>query len=391
MSPSSNPLFINEFLPFVSASCLPHQVDALKAAGYVDLYILNTDGKIYRRLYLSHGREITLEVKSLPPVPGGVAGAAAPAPVVVKEDLSKFLPGGRIPLAMFRQIQGFFKQVCETHGQALEAHCYIMYSTENGYYIHVPEQTVSGGTVEFSYQGLNADDCIVVDIHSHGSMSAFFSGTDDGNDRRHIYFSGVVGKVNTPNPEITFRFNMYDVKKPATLHDIFHEETAPVQVPAEWLAQVKKREYQGTTYPVGTWVGQGHRGNQTTPSLGTAEDRWSHWNKMGKPVGVPGATTVPLTAQESRDFQKKTNLSAEGGGTTISAQYDQEPVSVKEQETSDYIACQYGIKSKETFEMVMDGISSLAGEDEIMKQVLSAAYNKLSSRGQESIQTFGIH
>lgn len=375
-------------MPFVSASCLPHQVDALREAGYVDLYILK-DGKIFRRMYLSHGREITLEVKALPVKPG----AATPSTVqpLIQEDLSKFLPGGRIPLQMFYQIRAFFKEVCEKHGQALEAHCYIMYNSETGYYIHVPEQTVSGGTVEFSYEGLNSNDCIVVDIHSHGSMSAFFSGTDDTNDRRHIYFSGVIGKVNTPRPEMTFRFNMYDLKKAATLPDIFQEVAETVTVPEEWLAQVKKRQV-GTTYTPGSWVGQGATrpgGTNTQNPGGTAEDEY--WNNWGKRVGLPREEYPLVVARPGNaGDQKKTNLSGADGGTTISATAPEEHVSVKHQ-ASDYIACQYGPRSKELYETVMDGISSLEGEDEILKEVLAHTFQSLSSRGQESIQTFGIH
>lgn len=73
---------------------------------------------------------------------------------------------------------------------------------------------------------------------------AFFSGTDDNDDRASCAISGVVGKLST-NPELVFRFNLpggggKESKIEMKMGDIFVEETQPVEVPKEWLGQVQK-------------------------------------------------------------------------------------------------------------------------------------------------------
>ena len=302
------PLLIKEILPYVSAVCLPNQVEALEQAGYVDLYVLEGPNKIMRKMKLSHGREVVLEVKS---IPDGMPNS--PNTPALTEKVS-FFPGGKIPILLLNQIKAFFKEVCEKHGEALEAHCYIMWNAERGYYIFVPEQTVSGAAVEFKADESAPEDAVLVDIHSHGSMSAFFSSTDDNNDKKHIYFSGAIGKVNTGMPEIVFRFNMYEVKKPATLGDIFMEVPVEVTVPSEWLDKVKKREV--ASYVVGSW--QGNQGNFQGGFRGTSPTRHSFleddedmvWRQWGKELelarNLPAAPLAhTLTGTLGKDQKKK--------------------------------------------------------------------------------------
>jgi PRTRC genetic system protein A len=48
----------------------------------------------------------------------------------------------------------------------------------------------------------------VVDLHSHGSLGAFFSSVDDG-DEQGLRFYVVIGKVDTAEPEILCRAGVY--------------------------------------------------------------------------------------------------------------------------------------------------------------------------------------
>ena len=365
---------IEEFLPHVSASCTPDQVEALEAAGYVDLYILREDGKIFRKMTLSHGRKIILEVKSFP--------KEVPKTSAIQESLAGFLPGGKIPLQVFHQIRAFFQKVCETHGQALEAHCYILWNQTDGYHVFVPEQTVSGGTVEFSYSGLPAGSAIVVDIHSHGSMSAFFSGTDDTNDKNHIYFSGVIGKVNTDKPEVTFRFNMFEVKRPATLGDIFCESQIPVTVPDEWMDKVKKRSYGGTTYTPGSWMGT---------DWGRDKDDWRNW---GKTAGLTQGNNSVSTPN-----QKKVEPGTGGRMITASSELEDRATFYKriwetdpldDEDEVSYVKGQFGVGNGDLYKEVSKGIAALQGKDELLKKVIADAYEAMSSEGQSSISTNGL-
>lgn len=67
----------------------------------------------------------------------------------------------------------------------------------------MPEATASRGSVEFADGGDAA-----VDLHSHGTLAAFFSTTDDG-DEQGLRFYVVIGKVDTAAPEIAVRVGVY--------------------------------------------------------------------------------------------------------------------------------------------------------------------------------------
>jgi len=104
----------------------------------------------------------------------------------------------KLPAKSCGQIQKFFKDICiKYHGS--EAIVLLYYNQKTGNYrIIAPTQIVSGGTCDFSreeslaIEGYN----LIGDIHSHGSGSAFHSGTDDidektGVDGLHITFGSV--------------------------------------------------------------------------------------------------------------------------------------------------------------------------------------------------------
>lgn len=48
----------------------------------------------------------------------------------------------------------------------------------------------------------------LLDLHSHGRMRAFFSGTDDGDDVG-LRFYGVLGKAYSPKPEMRLRLGIH--------------------------------------------------------------------------------------------------------------------------------------------------------------------------------------
>ena len=57
------------------------------------------------------------------------------------------------------------------------------------------------------------DGQAVVDLHSHNSMPAFFSTTDDG-DEGGLRFYAVIGKLGTSQPEIRVRVGVGTVRGP---------------------------------------------------------------------------------------------------------------------------------------------------------------------------------
>lgn len=67
----------------------------------------------------------------------------------------------------------------------------------------MPEQTTTPTGIKFADDGL-----AVIDLHSHNSMPAFFSSTDD-DDEQGLRFYAVIGRVDTNTPEIRCRVGVY--------------------------------------------------------------------------------------------------------------------------------------------------------------------------------------
>ncbi|MGV0976384.1 MAG: Mov34/MPN/PAD-1 family protein [Azonexus sp.] len=66
-----------------------------------------------------------------------------------------------------------------------------------------PAQTATPTALRFDDDGL-----AVVDLHSHNSMPAFFSSTDDA-DEQGLRFYCVIGRIDTDQPEIRCRVGVY--------------------------------------------------------------------------------------------------------------------------------------------------------------------------------------
>ncbi len=60
----------------------------------------------------------------------------------------------------------------------------------------------------------------VIDLHSHNSMPAFFSGTDDG-DEQGLRFYAVIGRIDTDTPEIRVRVGVYGHHMPVPAELVF--------------------------------------------------------------------------------------------------------------------------------------------------------------------------
>ena len=74
---------------------------------------------------------------------------------------------------------------------------------QGAYRLVVPPQ--SGTSASLTYRPPNG---VIAEFHSHGSHRAFFSATDDG-DEQGFRIYGVVGRLDTPAPELTLRVGIY--------------------------------------------------------------------------------------------------------------------------------------------------------------------------------------
>jgi PRTRC genetic system protein A len=82
---------------------------------------------------------------------------------------------------------------------------YHVYRHEDGR-VRLAYPPQEAGAARSSYQG-GSDPAIILDVHSHVEMGAFFSGTDD-RDELGFRFYAVMGRIFT-RPEIRLRLGIY--------------------------------------------------------------------------------------------------------------------------------------------------------------------------------------
>ena len=85
----------------------------------------------------------------------------------------------------------------------------------DAYRLVVPPQEGTGSSL--SYQ---PPSVVVAEFHSHAKHSAFFSATDDGDEQGFSVY-GVVGRLDTPTPELTLRLGIYGHFAPLHWSQVF--------------------------------------------------------------------------------------------------------------------------------------------------------------------------
>lgn len=186
-----------------------------------------------------------------------------------------FLPNGeKVPYWCFEAAHRFFLDVMEELNAPQEALIHVLWNPEQGYHMGVPTQTVSGASVSHNYDDLDKDSAIVLDIHSHNNMGAFFSSTDDRNDDQHVSISGVFGKLNSNVPERVWRFNNLGLEMKLDESRIFESRPTAGKSPQEWLDKVTVRKPQQAKTPYSVPVTRG--------------TGWQWPNQQGKKAPGPG-------------------------------------------------------------------------------------------------------
>lgn len=198
-------------------------------------YILEDEGTITYFSKLTAGRYLSSHEAK---IAGLGRDKKAATPVAEFQPLAY---GYKIPEDMFHQVKQFFLDVMDLGPSTYEAQIFIVWSEKDkDYRIVIPKQKVSAAAVRYDIGDmLSDDDVIICDIHSHNNMSAFFSGTDNKDDKKNPWISGVFGKLST-NMEHKFRFNdgagrHFDMDA----REVFDFKDARFQTPKEWLDQVE--------------------------------------------------------------------------------------------------------------------------------------------------------
>lgn len=213
----------------------------------------------------------------------------------------------KLPINILKSTVNLFKDIMKTMNNS-ESMVQIFLDTENNkYLIYVPEQYVSGASIRFlhnqEYQN-NEKLLWVLDIHSHNTMNAFFSGGDD-RDEKSTRIYGVLGQLDREEYASKWRagcdgkyFNLsiddiFDVsstedfvidseefKKIKSLRDmpdsLKNHVTAvgsTVQLPP-WAGQGAPRQEQAVTRTYNVY--DGYQGNHINRSLARMHNRYSY-------------------------------------------------------------------------------------------------------------------
>lgn len=86
----------------------------------------------------------------------------------------------------------------------LEFMYHFRYSPAQGWSVTRPEQAQSWARVGYSHDPTG----VVLDLHSHHTMPAFFSATDDGDERGGRFYA-VIGHLDRAAPQLILRAGMY--------------------------------------------------------------------------------------------------------------------------------------------------------------------------------------
>lgn len=122
---------------------------------------------------------------------------------------SGFIPAlPKIPYSVLEQIITFFKSFVNKESN-LEALVYVYWSfKENRYHVYVPKQSVSRISVDTTLPDIEGDDFVLVmEIHSHNTMPAVFSMTDNEDEKATRLYT-VIGRLDKVYPDITTRISV---------------------------------------------------------------------------------------------------------------------------------------------------------------------------------------
>lgn len=152
----------------------------------------------------------------------------------IRAEFKMALP--KIPAHIFSKVMGFFKSISdELHYEVL---VHILYDTEEKeYIIKVPKQRISEASVNSETDEPYPDRYIhVMDFHSHNTMPAVFSGTDNA-DEKETRLYAVAGRFNRTFPEITVRAGCAGKFIPLNPEDVF-EGNFFDSYPQEWKENI---------------------------------------------------------------------------------------------------------------------------------------------------------
>jgi PRTRC genetic system protein A len=137
---------------------------------------------------------------------------------------------GKLPNTILEQIVAFFREIMKRHNDA-EAFIQVYWDRqESRYVVHVPKQRISKAAVNYdALENLNNKDSaryvFVYECHSHNSMNAFWSGTDNA-DEKELRIYGVFGQLNKDDYACKHRFFVGEEQVDLELSHVFETESS---------------------------------------------------------------------------------------------------------------------------------------------------------------------
>ena len=181
----------------------------MRNAGYLVNTRHGTEGEpgLFYDYILAHNGLFLRAENSLLAVTIVIAEACVRGLDNVKETIE--LKKGKIPYSLYElAISSLFAS--GTHREH-----YVAITWDGGYHLQTPTQ--EGGMGSVQYEPLPNT---ILEFHSHGTMSAFFSRTDD-QDEQGLGIYGVVGELNLLAPVIKMRVGAYGYFAPVDLKEVF--------------------------------------------------------------------------------------------------------------------------------------------------------------------------
>ena len=179
----------------------------MKPVGYLFNYqggLEGERGSFYNYIFASNGIFIEAENKLMEVrIPVAYCDIRGLAPI--KEMVS--LTYGSIP-------QHYFDLALDTFLAEPDKERYVAVTGSAGYHIYLPVQDNDDGRVVYE-----VGESVVLELHSHGHMRAFFSGTDD-KDEQGLKLSAVIGKLDA-TPVVKLRLGVYGYYLPLAWKEVF--------------------------------------------------------------------------------------------------------------------------------------------------------------------------
>lgn len=300
---------------FVTDYC--STLEEAKASQKPVKYIMGNDGYVYEMRSTELG-DFVVKTDS-------VNGADS-----ISEGLSLKIP--KIPFKLLLQAVSFFRDVCDqfNNDEAMLQYWYDKETKE--FFAECLDQTTNKVHVTFLRNKELEEDpnkILVMDIHSHNNMNAFFSGTDDASEQETRTY-GVIGKLDKEIPEYKFRISVEGKFKEISVAEVFEMPTVKiysegfesegelepanlffpnVEFPQEWLDIVEEGKRSKAKF-----AGKGNAGRQhsTRNHVGSGGDRYFPYNP--EDPFVDNRQMSIFSANPDRNYQMDSLRSREGFG-----------------------------------------------------------------------------